>query len=149
TCRLRAVWPDEEAFLAMRRREGTQPALNGAIQLAHRQEVLRDGYQLGASRLLEPRPDDRELRRVLCLHALGPFGKDEMAQGMLTKRHERKLYLGRIVASALGEVRAAKVGHTADGSQQIACLRQMEHLLHRDAGDDTLPALDSLQLLRG
>jgi hypothetical protein len=68
---------------------------------------------------------------------------------MLAEGHQRELDFRRIILRALREIGTAEMRHAADCRQQVARLRQVQHLLHGHTSDHTLPAPHSLRLLGG
>ena len=72
-----------------------------------------------------------------------------MLQRVFIERRQHQLKRWGIVGGALGEVGPAQVRRTADRGEQIAHQRQVEHLLHGDAGNGRFPAPHRLQLVLG
>src|SRR5215467_12609829 len=98
-------------------------------------------------RVREGTVEGLESRRILVVEVLRTLQENEVAQGVFTKGQERQLDCGRVVFGALREIWPAKMGHAANRRQEVARLCEMEHLLHGEAGDDTLPAPHGLELL--
>ena len=121
--------------------------LDGAVEVAHRQEVLavrddvvrrhdRGGLTQG------PQPFS-----VVEGHALGAFEVQEVAQGLFAKGEQSQFDRGRVVPCRLGQVGAREVRGGPQGSQHVGGQRQVEHFLARYAEDGGPPAVDGRSLL--
>src|SRR5262249_4766153 len=144
--RLSSRRPDEDGPLAKAGDEVRQAVGDASVEMPHGGEVLHARQCLLRGQRLMRWSHRYEAFGVHSLHALGTLEIEEVGESGLAERKEIELDARWEVSRALRKVRAGDRRGGADRRHQVGDQREVQHLIHADAVQDTAPLTDRVDL---